>query len=65
MEDRQQTLLAEVRDASATLERTAHSNLDAALPEIRAQNKTIEKIEDRVAQAQNKLVEQHDMVVSE
>jgi hypothetical protein len=63
LDAQEKSLLENIRDATESLERDAHSRLNTAIPAIAEQNRIMENIERRVERARTKLAEQSDMVL--
>jgi predicted nucleic acid-binding Zn-ribbon protein len=62
LDTRQQSLMKDLRDAKDTLEKESQEILNAAIPEITEQTKTMESVENRVETARTKLAHQVDTV---
>lgn len=62
LDTRQQSLMKDLRGAKDTLERESQEKLNAAIPEVTEQTKTMESVEKRVETARTKLAQQVDTV---
>ena len=62
LDTRQRSLKTDLREAKDTLENESQQRLNAAIPEITEQSKTMESVETRVETARTKLAQQVDMV---